>query len=532
MKLTVKIAIAAILLFLAIGTALGIIMLHGCVDIELFLTDPDHRTWHSAMPLAAFLVLALAMGIMLVWSWYFSRFIVLPLRKAEIYTKELASSNIPQPLSSAGVLDEEIVTLYSALNFLRDRQQNLNARLKWGIEKEEKQRLEIEYYDELQLTAFNKLLPEMRRTLGVLKALTLLELASVRSRNDNESAEKTILPALKRIGKLSRQMDHLADISRLERKRWSSPQESEFSAMDLVHELTDSCRLSLESRQIRLVGKYLSGTPELVFCDRELLYQLLQLLVRSVSRSLLPGSCVTFTCKGSSKNAVFEISDRSCDGHRELLAESYNTIFSGDPGQKKDLKSCSTSIIALEIVRSIAAGTGCVFEIDSNEESPTILRITVPAVDGIYDEYTGTIRISRIRETYDTGAAKPADLPELHVFLANDDAEESDALTRLLINDRIRITSFPDQNALLTALKETPQADAVIYALSVNAANVKEIISNLRFCANDRSLPVIVVTPALDNETEQQLSNISRAWNLTAPLNFAQMVSILRRGSV
>ena len=177
MKLVNRISAVAVLVFFSIGTAGTLILLHGCADLTLLL---HLSRWfsdaHTAIPFLTLGVLLFGAVVMILWILYFIRHVVKTLHRAEDFIRSILTGNIPQPLSTKGVRDDEIVSLFSTLNFMRDRQVNLSERLRFQRENEEKLRQEIEYFDGLQIAALEKLLPEMRRSAGVIKAYTLIEL--------------------------------------------------------------------------------------------------------------------------------------------------------------------------------------------------------------------------------------------------------------------------------------------------------------------------------------------------------------------
>lgn len=64
------------------------------------------------------------------------RQVVLPVRIAAEFADKLANGEFPDRLSEERKANDEIQTLYTALNLLRDRQQNLNSKLKLSLSRE------------------------------------------------------------------------------------------------------------------------------------------------------------------------------------------------------------------------------------------------------------------------------------------------------------------------------------------------------------------------------------------------------------
>ena len=532
MKLVNRISAVAILVFCSIGAAGGLILLHGCADLKMLLSpNADTQSGHSLIPLFALGVLIFAALVLVLWISYFIRHVVKTFRQIESFLESILAGDIPPQLSVKGVREEEIISLFSTLNYMRDRQLNLAERLHCRIESEEKLRSEIEYCDDLQLAAFGRLLPEMRRSAGIIKAYSLIELARKRKNGpDSEQSENTILASLKRLSRLSREIDFLSDIAKLERKRWSEPVTETFYTATLVSELTDRCSISLQSRKLSLCCEYNSGLPEYLHGDRELLYQLLHLLIRSVARSLAGESQVTFSIFSNGKNAVFEISDRKQDEHRGFLTDAYRKIFSTDGSP--NLSDCALGVIGLEIVRNIAEKTNCLFEVDSDEKRPTVLRLTVPVGRGEQRNEGFTSNFTpnppRLKNVSGSGSNR-----ELLVLLSDDDKEESAALEELLKYSNIKIVPTSDNASLLSlASGQNKKADGVIISAPfLPEYPARHLISGLRRAVGKSGLPVIVVVSEHSPELANELSAIDGVWLLVQPLNFAQMADILQENS-
>lgn len=539
MKLANRISTVAAVVFFSMGTAGALILLHGCADFHLLFSP---RRWfsdfHAVIPFLAMSFLFLGALVMISWLLYFINHVVRRLRRAEDFIREILAGSMPQPLSMRGIRDEEIISLFSTLNFMRDRQQNLSERLRWQRESEEKLRREIEYFDDLQIAAFSRLLREMRRSAGVVKAYTLIELARARKNskaaesNTADENEAMLLSSLKRQSRMSRELDFLSDVAKLERKRWSSPLTDRFAALPLIKELTDRCQISLQTRKISLVCHYLSGIPELLACDRELLYHLLHLMIRSTTRSLTGGACVTLTVSGRHNRAVFEISDRRQDEHRELLAENYQLFRNADTEHAPDTADFSLSIIGLEIVRTIAEKIGCSLEVESTEQNATILRMIVP---GAEIKKQSSMEDNPLRLPRDTVSAEPAgEIPEraLDIYLSDDDPEEAEAFKQIFRHENIDISVYPDNSSLLDAAAIQRGIDGAMIAAPFRQGQAAKNIALIRKVTGRNTLPILVITPVHKRELASELASIPNVWLLESPLNFAQAAELLKRHTV
>lgn len=524
MKLVNKLSMVSVLIFSSIGLTCSLILIHGCADIKLLFTSGTERDMHAIFPLLALGVLIFAALVLLLWISYFIRNVVRTLKKAESFIAGILSGDLPPPLQVEGIREDEIVSLFSTLNFMRDRQLNLAERLKCRIESEEKLRSEIEYCEDLQMAAFARLLPEMRRSAGIVKAYSLIELTRVRQTQEPSSPdERTMLASLKRQSRLSRELDFISDVAKLERKIWSTPASSHFSSLAVIQELTDRCTVSLQARNIAFCSEYKSGLPEYLCGNRDLVYHLLHLLIRSVSRSLAGTATVTFSCSGKDGNAVFEICDQSIDEHREYLAANYLDSFKN--GTPESLADCSLSVIGLEMVRNIAGKTDCVLEIDSSEEHATILRLCVP---GAAEQKSCSNQQFSFPKNNDVRAnTPPSGKTALKILMSATDAEEAEAFRQLLAYSDIDIISYPDNGTLLKNV--TSDIDGfIISAPFAGDAPPQIFIPQLRRAGGSSFLPVLVIMPAYSRELALELTELPGVTGLVQPLNYAQAANILR----
>ncbi len=524
MKLVNKLSLVTVLIFSSIGLTGSLILGHGCADIKLLFASGPERNMHAIFPLLALGVLIFAALVLLLWISYFIRHVVRTFKKAESFIAGILSGTLPPPLQIEGIKEDEIVSLFSTLNFMRDRQLNLAERLKCRIESEEKLRSEIEYCEDLQMAAFARLLPEMRRSAGIVKAYSLIELARVRENQKSPDLnERTMLASLKRQSRLSRELDFISDVAKLERKIWSSPELSNFSSLAVIQELTDRCTVSLQARNIAFCSEYKSGLPEYLCGNRDLVYHLLHLLIRSVSRSLAGKSTVTFSCSGRNGNAVFEISDNSGDEHREYLAENYLNSFKN--GTPESLADCSLSVIGLEMVRNIAGKTDCLLEINSDRDHATILRLTVP---GAAEQKSSSNLQFNLTRSSNTPANMPSDSKStLKILMSATDTEEAEVFRQLLGYNNICIVSYPDNETLLKNVSSDTDG-FIISAPFTSEAPPQIFIPQLRRAGGSSFLPVLVIMPAYSRELALELAELPGVIGLVQPLNYAQAVNILR----
>jgi len=215
------------------------------------------------------------------------RQVVLPVRIAAEFADKLANGEFPDRLSEERKANDEIQTLYTALNLLRDRQQNLNSKLKLSLSREADMRRGAESYSLLQLKIIARMLPEMRIPLGSIKGFSrilMLELES--GKPDRAEIGRLLEETGHRVGALSRQIDRLVDIAELDRDRWERAEVVEFDTAEFMRELVAFNQISLQEREVMLVNHFSASAPERLVLDRELLHQLLLAIRRAYTEEM------------------------------------------------------------------------------------------------------------------------------------------------------------------------------------------------------------------------------------------------------
>ena len=205
--------------------------------------------------LVGIVVLLAAVGVLAVVLIRLMR----PVREAAEFADRLAAGEMPSVLPVGGNGSDEIGRLITSLNFLRDRQQNLQGKLKLSLSREAEVRREIERHDSLQLRLLTGMLPEMRQPLSLIKGFSLvLEqlLETSRPAADNAELLGLLSKINGRVGSLSRQVERLIDICALGRERPSMLHLEEVDTADFLRELSERSVLSLQAREMTLVNRF------------------------------------------------------------------------------------------------------------------------------------------------------------------------------------------------------------------------------------------------------------------------------------
>ena len=427
------------------------------------------------------------------------------------FTDQLGSGGVPDLMSLPN--DGDISRLYQLLNYLRDRQQTLSAKLTAGIERETTLRGEIEFYNALLIGALKRLLNETEQNLSVVKGLLLCVLNS----DDISSAERRsyVLRALRRIGVLNREIDLGADLLYLDRDRVQNRIVSEFSTSTLYQEISERTTTVFAARKITLSGNYNASVPGCLRGDRELLSEILLLMIRTVGRVTKAGGNVVFNVSGSGKRVVFEVAVDRSSPMLEELAENYRN-FKESGSNTTLIDASSLNVIGLEIIRQIAVYTGSPFTVSSNDTYSTKLTLEL---DKGFENDSGRLPALGSFKINEQQPSVQQERHTLRVLLADADEDECVALKRLMKRENIELAIATDTKQLLSTLEELP-FDAVILAPPFSDNNSPELIKTLRKRSGWNRLPVVVIAPEVSEETLLEFNDMNRVKFLDMPLNY------------
>ncbi len=487
-------------------------------------------TFFDLLPLLALLGLVIGFLVGVLFLFHLLRRVVRPVIAAAKFADDLASGEIPSPLP-VNMIDEgdEVNSLYRSLNFLRDRQLNLTNKLKLSISRETEIRREIERHDTLQLRMITRLLPEMRQPLGAVKGFALLGQQELREHAPGEAVDRHLEDIVRRVGKLSRLLERMIDIGALVRERWSMPRSEEFNTAVFIRELIELNSIALKAREVMLINHFSASAPEALISDRELLFQLLTLLIRAVGRASAIGETVVLSCFREKRQVIFEVRDSRTGPCREDLARLYSSCGTElEPLESFD--HVSVNVLGLCFVREIAKKLGCRLEVASTEQSHTQLRLVLNEKDCVPDSVAealeswrgGTKRTSVMTEEEEQCLAETP----IRVLLCGAGEDEEAIMPLLLRSEHIEVLIAHEEETMVSVLKQTP-CDALVIADVKPGFDVVGLISHLRAVSGHRELPALVITTWITPEGVRRLRELERVNCMVYPLNYALLAKQL-----
>lgn len=486
---------------------------------KMFTGEIPFEFTHDAVLFAAAmlaLLLALVPAAAFFWCWRYQ--VLDPIHKAEDFLERLSRGETPPPLPTGDLANRRLQTLFSELNLLRDRLRSLSARLEKAIAHEAELRSDMEKYDRMQIELMARLLPETRRSIGVIKGLLL------GSKNCTDDAERYELGnrAFHRITALSREIERLIDFSRLGLARWNAPRQDAFDTAVFMRELVNRSKTHLQARNIAFESGFSGRSPGRLKLDRELLYQLLSIMIRAVGRLSASGSSVKFVCRGDGRRAEFEVSCPVCDKMKgDFAAKLTEAVESGFAAE-----GIPVEVMALGVVQDIARRLHCVLHVRSLPGGADLV-MELPAEACIFEQ--DKLEFSSFEEYGGEAGSearkRPAsDAIRRDVLLWSEDSDESFAVSAVLRKSGISVSCFSSLKKLEEALAST-KCDGVILSPGSFGADPCELVLRLRKLAGRPNLAVTVLSPQMSDEVYRRLGDLDRVSVLIMPINYEMLAA-------
>lgn len=486
-------------------------MFSGAVPFELT---------HDAVIFAvAMLAIFTALAPLAVILWYLRTHVMRPMLRAERFLEALSRGDTPPPLATMHLTDRKVQSLFSALNLLRDRLRSLNARFENGVAREAELRRELEKYDRMQISLMARLLPETRRSIGVIKGLLL----GGEGASDVAERKKLNDLALHRTAALSREIEQLIDISRLGLARWNTPGREPFQLAVFMRELVNRSKVHLEARNISFESGFSGRSPARLQLDRELLYQLLSIMIRAVGRLSVSGSSVKFTCRGDGRSVEFEaacpVSKRIGGDFAASFAEAAESGFTAD--------NIPVELLALGVVHDIAGRIGCALEV-RNSGGGAVFVMTLQPEHCLFDsgklEFASSVEAvsdysssRHVRRSADDGRPR-------RVLMWSDDADEALAVTVVLRQSGILVECHQEREVLERELL-AGHCDGVILSPATFDTAPDEIIFHLRKISERPNLTVTVIASQMSDDIFRRLAELDCVSVLITPINYAMLAA-------
>ncbi len=456
----------------------------------------------------------------------FKRQFVKPLAKAEKFALSVSRGEDLPPLPQNGRIGQEAQNLFRSLNKMYDRQKNLISKHRQHLAHDLEMQSRREKFDQLKLDFFGDILPESRRTIGILRGHRILQLLRLRYDDSAEANDtrKLLTKSLARLDSIARDQEMILDISRLDWERWNSPCNDNFDAAEFIHDLLESNRLASRARQVHLVNQISSDLPGKLRIDRELLQQLLNILLRSACQKAAPHSEVVFNCtKDERKEARFEMTFETgaAVDPEKVTADFFNSNRFDDTDAPREVNSLG---LALEIVSNTAGLIGVTVSVDSPASRKLRFSLSLPGGSSVYE--AGAFSSLPNHPLFPVGR-EPESGSSMDVLLIEDDSEVSSLLTELLSFFHFKIATAGSIDECRSLLADK-KFSAALATSQLNNEEPSGLVEQLRKLPGG-DLPLVFASPALAETIHRKLEMYSDVWCMTMPLDYDLLAELLRR---
>jgi hypothetical protein len=366
-----------------------------------------------------------------------------------------------------------------------------------------------------------RLLPETRRSIGVIKGLLLADMGS-----DDEAERRELEDrAFHRIAALSREIERLIDFSRLGLARWNAPRLDVFDTAVFVRELVNRSKTHLQARNISFESGFSGRPPGRLKLDRELLYQLLSIMIRAVGRLSVSGSALKFVCRGDGRCAEFEVSCPVCDRMDGDLSVRLSEVLEGGAAAGE----IPVEVMALGVVHDISRRLHCTLRVLPVPGGADLV-MELPPGACVFEQ--NKLEFSSFEEHAASAPAarrsSAANAAPRKVLLWSEDCDESCAITAVLRQSAIAVSCFSSLEKLEDELRSSG-GDGIILSPGSFGIDPSETVFKLRKLAGRPNLAAVILSPQMSDEVYRKLGDLDRVTVLIMPINYEMLADAFGR---
>ena len=281
-----------------------------------------------------------------------------------------------------------------------------------------------------------------------------------------------------------------------------------------------------------LVNRFSASAPERLVLDRELLQQLLIIMILAVGRAAAPGETLVLSCLREEGKVVFEIRDSKHAPLREPLVEPYREFEASADPEGIAAESQSIPILGLVFARDLAARLGGSLGVGSSSEAGAVLRFELSdgcvVKNGEFRHVRGSsgrVEFPKVGIRTDDAERWRKETP-VRVLHGSDVADTPYLLRRLLGPENIEVDSFRDAPELLERARNS-EYDCLILSPTLKNCELRTLIEELRHVSGRRDLPAVVVCNVFSDGLRRELEMLDRVFLMNVPVNFALLSRII-----
>lgn len=312
--------------------------------------------------------LAIAAGVA-IWNVYFK--VIKPYEELDEFTTRLLHGEYPLPIHRTE-RQSYLADLSRSLVLLRDRQQNLNARLQDCLQRENELRRQSELYSELKSRVLAAAIPDLRLPLNAIGGYLYLLNSNPGSGHCPEwvrAIEYSLLEC-------ERQLKTLLEIGQMTTRREQGTGLSSFKTAAFMRETSQLSAHFAKERNVALVNCYSASSPQAIHSDRRLLEQLISILLRTSLGVSPPGGTVEFSCASADHAIELRVRTGGGDDRFRRLPELLRNYHAGElPEVPPEHEKLALGLLFVEAQAALVNGT---LQIDTDDRSRLEFTLRLP----------------------------------------------------------------------------------------------------------------------------------------------------------
>jgi len=431
----------------------------------------------------------------------------------------------------------EIMELVRAVHFIRDRMQNYVNRLQAVRLKEHEAIQQAEQRPAHNSDLLNDIALELKNELNTVNGFAQLLRRGIEQRHDSDTIRRQCRNVLESSDALNVFAEKLLRLSHLECGRYILSRD-QIRTMDFLQTLDGAYRRHAEMRNIALTCHYSPEQPDVLICDREMLFNGFGLLLAGIIRTSPVGSEVSYGCIGSGTKVIFWLKAPPCEKMFLSLAALYRKNFMNAVSLRSEQLAGSLMLnlmvakASLEIVHGVISVLGP----DENGSEFMISFNAEDVIPGPAGESAGIHTASNLKSSVSTqrprilptGPVASEEIRKLRgVWLSGDDR------STLLLSEIFRqaghiLVTAPDENVCRQEIAEAG-VDVLIIDQDPQLRTLV-LLKELRETTLSGKKPyTIVVAPFLDGSERRNLlrAGVDECW--VKPIDIELVFARLRQ---
>ncbi|OGV51712.1 MAG: hypothetical protein A2017_10240 [Lentisphaerae bacterium GWF2_44_16] len=491
----------------------------------------------NGMTLATGFMAAFGLLIFFIQLIYISRRIVAPLNKAVDFSNNLAKGDFNAKLPK-GAYTDEIGELIKSLNFMRDRLQNSIIKLQKSHMRETIARKDAESANNLKSDFLANMSLELRNPLNSIIGFSSLIMKDIGKGRYDDSLQQKVSTIHESAEALNGLISNLLELSKLDSSE-TSISISKFETAALMRELINTNIAAAEDKNISIENHFSSDAPQNIICDRDILFQILNVLISTMINYSNIGNSVSFGCKSSGTKIVFWL--RTYSSWQSIPLSSIYNKYVNEKTEQLPV-GIGAVLLNLTIAKTNTTLLGAELKTETEKDSHSLFTITFNKDDLLpqEEEETSTIhtatnikdRLTSNKE-FKTETSKfrviaPAPKRSLSILLTEDN-EASRMLIELTLKGLNCTLECAEDGIVCMEKLSKKKFDLLLLDLQMPNMDGFTVIEKLRKDRNFDNMPIIVISAYLENSDKNKLIQAGATDCIIKPINIDELLNTIKR---